>query len=62
MCYVKKVINNHMSESSNNNDQEGKQVMESEAKKPDDVAGISISGHIMIRDKETGEVLINKRS
>lgn len=36
--------------------------MDSADKKPDDVAGINISGHIMIRDKETGEVIINKRN
>ena len=43
---------------------EGKEHMQEQAtsSKPDDVAGISLSGHILIRDKETGEELVNKRN
>jgi len=34
-----------------------------ETQKPaDDQAGIKLSGHILIRDKETGEELVNKRN
>lgn len=29
--------------------------------KPDDTAGINISGHLVIRDKETGQELVKKR-
>jgi hypothetical protein len=47
------------------NKDEGKENMQeqdTQKSKPDDVAGISLSGHILIRDKETGEELINKRN
>jgi hypothetical protein len=47
------------------NKDEGKENMQeqnTQTSKPDDVAGISLSGHILIRDKETGEELINKRN
>lgn len=57
---LKKVINKRMSDSSNSNEK-GSESMQSVGK-PDDVAGINVSGHIMIRDKDTGEVLINKRN
>lgn len=30
--------------------------------KPDDNMGINVSGHILIRDKDTGEELVNKRN
>jgi len=30
--------------------------------KPDDNMGLNVSGHILIRDKDTGQELINKRS
>lgn len=30
--------------------------------KPDDIAGISVTGHILIRDAETKEELVNKRN
>lgn len=30
--------------------------------KPDDTMGINVSGHILIRDKETGQELVNKRN
>lgn len=36
--------------------------MKSLDKKPDENMGINISGHILIRDKETGEQLVNKRN
>lgn len=29
--------------------------------KPDDDMGISVSSHILIRDKDTGQELVNKR-
>jgi putative hemolysin len=29
--------------------------------KPDDKAGLSVSGHLVIRDKETGQELVKKR-
>ncbi len=28
---------------------------------PDDSARITVTGHVLIRDKETGEVLLNRR-
>lgn len=31
-------------------------------KKPDDTASLDVSGHIVIRDRETGEELVNKRN
>lgn len=46
-----------MSEQKNNKGQ--KEMQES---KPDDTAGINVSGHILIRDKETGKELVNKRN
>jgi hypothetical protein len=30
--------------------------------KPDDTLGLNVSGHILIRDKETGQELVNKRN
>lgn len=30
--------------------------------KPDDTVGLNVSGHILIKDKETGEELVNKRN
>lgn len=30
--------------------------------KPDDNMGLNVSGHIVIRDKETGQELVNKRA
>lgn len=30
-------------------------------KKPDDKLGINVGSHILIRDKETGKELVNKR-
>ncbi len=33
-----------------------------EIKKPDDGVGLVVQDHILIRDKETGRVLVNKRS
>ena len=29
---------------------------------PDDTAGLKMSGHILVRDKETGEEIVNKRN
>lgn len=48
--------------SDTNNSEKGEKNMPVKDTHPDDVAGISVSGHIMIRDKETGEVLINRRN
>lgn len=48
------------------NELEGKNLMASEQttpeREPDETAGISVSGHILIRDKETGEEIVNKRN
>lgn len=30
--------------------------------KPDDIVGLSVAGHILIRDAETKQELVNKRS
>lgn len=46
-----------MSKKQNN---EGQSKMQQS--KPDDTAGINVSGHILIRDKETGKELVNKRN
>lgn len=35
--------------------------MKSSQTKPDDTMGISVSGHILIRDKQTGQEIVNKR-
>jgi len=45
-------------------DQQNKQddKMEDKNRKPDDNMGLNVSGHILIRDKETGQELVNKRS
>ena len=43
-----------------NNDSQDDKTME--ANKPDDNLGLNMSGHILIRDKETGEELVNKRN
>lgn len=47
---------------SDSNNKKGEENMTPKPTKPDDVAGINVSGHIVIRDKQTGEVLINKRN
>jgi hypothetical protein len=31
------------------------------SEKPDDQLGLNMSGHVVIRDKETGTQLVNKR-
>jgi hypothetical protein len=36
--------------------------MKKENHTPDDTVGLAMSGHILVRDKETGEELINKRN
>ena len=33
-----------------------------ETAKPDDNMGMNVSGHILIRDKDTGQELVNKRN
>lgn len=46
-------------------DQKSEKCMEADRElesKPNDHAGLSMSGHILIRDVETGEELINKRN
>ena len=46
-------------------DQKSEPMMEADREQettPNDHAGLSMSGHILIRDKETGEELINKRN
>jgi len=46
-------------------DQKSEKCMEADRElnsKPNDHAGLSMSGHILIRDKDTGEELINKRN
>jgi len=53
-----KVINKGMSE-----DKERKEKMPEDNKTtPDDNMGLNVSGHILIRDKETGQELVNKRN
>lgn len=37
-------------------------AMKESSSQPDDNMGLNISGHILIRDKETGEELVKKRS
>lgn len=44
----------------NNKDQ--KDTMDHTKNKADDDIGLNVSGHILIRDKETGEELVNKRN
>ena len=56
MTYNKKAINKDM----NTNNPQDKKTMSND--KPDDNLGLNMSGHILIRDKETGEVLANKRA
>ena len=58
----KKVINKRIMSTE---DQKSENSMESSREideQPNDYAGLSMSGHILIRDKETGEELINKRN
>lgn len=38
------------------------ETMKAPQSKPDDNMGMNISGHILIRDKETGQELVNKRN
>mgnify|MGYP000885074978 CR=1 FL=1 len=38
-----------------------KQVM-NQSTKPDDQMGLNVSGHILIRDKQTGQEIVNKRN
>lgn len=47
-----------MSEQDNKQDEK----MNSPQTKPDENMGINVSGHILIRDKETGQELVNKRN
>ena len=41
---------------------EDKKEEQVQAPKPDDTLGLNVSGHILIRDKETGQELVNKRN
>ena len=49
-----------------NNSMSKEQLKETEKKpetsKPDDKMGMNVSGHILIRDKDTGQELVNKRN
>lgn len=45
-----------------NDDKKYQETEKVEHMKPDDTMGLNMSGHILIRDKETGEVLTNKRN
>ena len=49
-----------------NNNMSKEQLKETEKKpettKPDDNMGMNVSGHILIRDKDTGQELVNKRN
>jgi hypothetical protein len=61
---MKKVINKHSMLASNEKDDSlmnSEKATQSE-RKPDDTAGLNMSGHILIRDKNTGEELVNKRN
>lgn len=53
------MINNSMNQPENKDTPEN---MNSQHTTPDDNAGINVSGHILIRDAETGEELVNKRN
>jgi len=53
------LINSNME---NQKGQQDKHTMESNDKKPDDNMGLNVSGHILIRDKDTGEEIVNKRN
>ena len=46
----------------NSNMDENDKDMKKENHTPDDTVGLAMSGHILVRDKETGEELINKRN
>lgn len=47
--------------SDNHKEQDTKNMKPTETK-PDDQMGINVSGHILIRDKDTGQELVNKRN
>ena len=42
--------------------QEGEEMKNEKPEAVDEHAGIGMNGHILIRDKETGEELVNKRN
>lgn len=44
------------------NDEDNKMNSSETEHKPDDKLGLNMSGHILIKDKETGEEIINKRN
>ena len=44
------------------NNQESEEMKKDIDKNVDEHAGMSMNGHILIRDKETGEELVNKRN
>ena len=44
------------------NKKQEQQKMKSTENKPDENMGINVSGHILIRDKDTGKELVNKRN
>jgi hypothetical protein len=44
------------------NNQESEEMKKDNDKNVDEHAGMSMNGHILIRDKETGEELVNKRN
>jgi len=46
----------------NQQDNQQEDKMDETTRKPDDDMGINVSGHILIRDKETGEELVNRRN
>jgi hypothetical protein len=58
----KKVINKHIMPTDENESENSMQSSRQVDEQPNDHAGLSMSGHILIRDKETGEELINKRN
>lgn len=44
------------------NKEQDKHMNQSPPAKPDDSMGINVSGHILIRDKDSGEELVNRRN
>ena len=44
------------------NDEDKNMNSNKDEHKPDDQIGLNMSGHILIKDKETGEEIVNKRN
>ncbi len=59
---LKKVINKRIMSTEDQKSENSMEPSREIDEQPNDYAGLSMSGHILIRDKETGEELINKRN